>query len=269
MDISFIILTWNSENYIKKCVDSLIHSVGNRQLVYEIFIVDNGSTDRTPFIISEIEKLYHGKIKGIFLKNNTGTTYSRNLALRKAKGRHIAILDSDIEIAYGTIEKLMYVLDSDKRAGLVAPRIIYPDGRLQKSIDKFPSVFSKLIRFFFLRKIEALENSKVMDLNVKEVDYAISAMWIFKKELLDNVGLLDEKIFYAPEDVDYCLRIWKMGYKILYVPEVFIIHHAQEISRRFKINQALINHLKGLIYYFRKHRYFIVRPKVRESIYYD
>jgi GT2 family glycosyltransferase len=81
-----------------------------------------------------------------------------------------------------------------------------------------------------------------------------------KKEVLKNVGLLDENIFYAPEDVDYCLRIWLAGYKVVYNSEVSAIHHAQEISRGLKINRATINHIKGLAYYFKKHKYILKCP---------
>jgi GT2 family glycosyltransferase len=93
-----------------------------------------------------------------------------------------------------------------------------------------------------------------------EVDYAISAMWIFKRELLNRVGFLDEKIFYAPEDVDYCLRIWKCGWKVVFDPAVTCIHHTQEISRK-RIGRATFQHILGLLYYFKKHQCFFVRPE--------
>ena len=72
--------------------------------------------------------------------------------------------------------------------------------------------------------------------------------------------MLLEKIFYAPEDVDYCLRIWKNGLGILFVPAITVIHNAQEISRGFKLNKATIEHIKGLGYLFWKHRYFLKKP---------
>ena len=105
------------------------------------------------------------------------------------------------------------------------------------------------------------EGSEELQSNsITDVDYAISAFWLFHRSLLDKVGLLDEKIFYAPEDVDFCLRIWKAGYRIVYQPSACIIHHTQEISRGWKLNSAKINHLKGLVYFFIKHRYFMRKP---------
>lgn len=108
-----------------------------------------------------------------------------------------------------------------------------------------------------MEKTEAL---KPPSNEVINVDYAISAFWIMKKSVLEEVGLLDEKIFYSPEDVDYCLRIWKSGHAISYIPFVSVVHHTQEISRGFKLNTAFLNHVKGLFYYFTKHRYCFFPP---------
>jgi len=106
------------------------------------------------------------------------------------------------------------------------------------------------------------EGSEELQSNsITDVDYAISAFWLFHRSLLDKVGLLDEKIFYAPEDVDFCLRIWKAGLRIVYQPSVSVIHHTQEISRGWKLNSAKINHLKGLVYFFVKHRYLFTPPQ--------
>lgn len=263
MDISFIILTWNSEYYLDTCIKSLLNSLNERSFVYEIYLIDNGSTDNTRSIINKYKKLRPKEICPILLDYNTGTTYSRNMALRKAKGKYIVFMDSDIEVFRGTIEKLTDVLDNNKDVGLAVPKLTYSDGTFQKSTDNFPTVFSKIFRYFFLKSMENEENRMSQGLQPKEVDYAISAFWVLKKKIIEQVGLLDENIFYAPEDVDYCLRVWKKGYKVLYCPEVLAIHNAQEISRGIKINKSKINHIKGLLYYFKKHKYVFQRPAVK------
>ena len=89
------------------------------------------------------------------------------------------------------------------------------------------------------------------------VDYAISACWLLRKEIFFRVGLLDEKIFYSPEDVDYCIRVWKNGYQVHYVPQVSIVHDAQELSKPkgLFLNKFTFRHIKGLLYLFIKHKY--------------
>ncbi len=262
MDISFVLLTWNSEKYISKCLESLFADMNKTQFSYEIFIVDNGSKDNTIQTIKSFKDKFTSHIIPIYLEKNRGTTYSRNLALKRAKGEYIVIMDSDVEVCKGTIEKLIQIFKHRPNVGMAAPRLIYDDGRLQKSTDDFPTILSKFRRFFFLKLIERKEKKADIGTDIREVDYAISAMWILKRELLHSVGLLDEKIFYAPEDVDYCLRVWQASYKVVYMPHITCVHHAQEISRGFKINRATFEHIRGLIYYFQKHKYVFRRPKI-------
>jgi GT2 family glycosyltransferase len=258
MEISFVILTWNSAQYIERCLDSLLIHLGQRFNSYEIFIVDNGSTDKTQELINKYCEDWPGAITPVFLEKNTGTTYSRNLALKKAAGDFIAVLDSDVIIPSEIFGPLVSVINSSSEIGMVVPRLVYGDGRFQKSTDDFPTLFSKLYRYFWLKRIERNEEFKRN--GVCPVDYAISAFWLFKKEVIQKIGYLDEFFFYAPEDIDFCLRVWKAGYKILYVPDVIAVHDAQEISRDFKMNKAMIEHVKGLLYFFRKHRYLFRKP---------
>ena len=170
-------------------------------------------------------------------------------------------MDSDMEVNSKTFSALISALNNKPSIGLVAPKLVYGSGALQKSTDVFPTITHKIYRYFFLKKIENEENLKKQADLPQHIDYAISAFWLFKKELLESIGLLDEKFFYAPEDVDFCLRIWQQGYKILYVPQTYAIHYAQEISRGLKFNKAMREHIKGLIYLFFKHRYLFRRPK--------
>ncbi len=213
--------------------------------------------------VRSFQKRYPAHIFPIFLNKNTGTTYPRNLALKRATGKYVIVMDSDVEVHQGTITALIKTLDMDHRMGLAVPKLLYPNGNLQKSVDVFPTVFTKFFRYFFLKAIEKKENKVLQETELREVDYAISAMWVMKGEVLETVGLLDENIFYSPEDVDYCLRLWRAGYKIIYNPLVSVIHDTQEISRGFKVGAATFSHIKGLAYYFKKHGYFLRRPAIK------
>lgn len=264
-DLSFIILTWNSSDYIKDCLKSITFSLETSKLFYDIWVVDNGSKDNTLKLLTEFQKRYGSKIHRILLKTNMGTTCSRNLALRQAQGKYICLMDSDVQITKGIIEKLISDLNRGEKIGLAVPKIIYPNGNLQKSHDKFPTLIHKINRFLFLKEIEQKEATEsVSDVSL-EVDYAISAFWLFKRKLLMTIGFLDEKIFYAPEDVDYCLRIRKGGYIIIFDPCISVVHDTQEISRGLKFNKFFFIHLKGLFYYFMKHRYFLSFPRFTEK----
>lgn len=255
-DVSVVILTWNSGKHIRTCVESTMEDLLHCSLSFEIYVVDNGSMDNTKEILEGLVSNHGDCIKPIYLENNMGTTFSRNLALKKAVGKYICIIDSDAYPKKGCFEQLLSRLTINPKIGIVVPKLVYPNGHYQKSTDVFPTIFQKIFRLFFLKYMEAKETIP----GEGPVDYAISAFWMMKRELLKLVGYLDERIFYAPEDVDYCLRVWKAGYSIYYVTDATVVHDAQEISRGIKINRATLNHMRGLSYYFRKHKYLFKRP---------
>lgn len=253
MDVSAVVLSFNSKRYIETCVRSLVKSYTEAALDGEIYVVENGSIDGSVEILKSLQAEIGQVLQVIYLPENTGTTRSRNMALRRAQGRAVLILDSD---AYMNAPALRAMLDYQRafpKAGLIAPKLIYPDGRFQLSVDVFPTVARKLQRFISLRELEKREPPAAAG----PVDYAISACWLLGKNAIEATGLLDERIFYSPEDVDYCIRIWKAGYQVHYFPVVSVVHDAQEISRPkgLGINKFTIRHAKGLLYLFLKHRY--------------
>jgi GT2 family glycosyltransferase len=265
MKLSFVILTWNSARYVQVCFERISAALDGRGIDYEILVLDNGSSDGTVALLERHAREHGRKLRVFYEPENLGTTRSRNILLREARGEYVCIMDSDVEIFPGVIETLLAQLNERAGAGMVVPRIRYPSGNWQKSFDGFPTLANKINRFARLRAIEQLEGEKIGQ-GAHEpfrIDYAISAFWLMRRSLFERAGLLDEKIFYAPEDADFCLRVWKAGCSIWYVPQVEIIHHTQEISRGFKLNRAKWNHIAGLAYYFAKHRYLLRAPMFR------
>ena len=256
-DLSFVILTWNSESYLQRCFDSLIAKCQSERLAFEIIVVDNGSSDDSLTIFNRYKRDYPDTFELILLSENTGTTYSRNLGLKQARGNCICILDSDTQFADGNLAEVLQRLAEERQVGLIAPRLQYPDGTVQNSVKRFPTFWHKLSKLpKALLKIPVPNRDFYSDFPFvaeRSVDSAISACWFFRKELVEEVGLLDEKIFYSPEDLDYCLRVRKAGRQIIYCPDLTVIHHTQQISHKKPLSKVSLSHFGGLLYYFRKH----------------
>ena len=254
--LSFIILCWNSERYLEGCFTSIIRKCSEENIKYEIIVIDNGSHDDSRQIFDTYKKNYGNRFTFILLPTNTGTTHSRNLGLKRAKGHYICILDSDTEINKGKITYILRRLD-DKKIGIVAPKLLLNDGQIQNSVKKFPTLPIKMLKVLnAVFKISLPDLDFYESLACKEefkVDSAISACWFFRKDLLDEVGFLDEKIFYSPEDLDFSMRIRKAGKEIVYYPRFSIIHYTQHISHKMPFSKNSLSHFFGLIYYFQKH----------------
>lgn len=267
MDVSFVILSWNSARFLNGCISSIHSDFAGSHLTYEVFVIDNGSKDGSLEILSEYQAKGY-PLNVIPLGHNTGTTFSRNIGLRMAHGRYICIMDSDIQFCQEkTLETLVLALEREPRAGIIAPMLNYPSGNHQKSFDQFPTIGNKLKRIFFLRKMERIEGLRqFVSKNVIEVDYVISAFWLFHRDLIGTIGLLDENIFYAPEDVDFCLRTWLSGSPVLFCSGTTVIHNAQEISRKKPFSKSGFMHLQGLYYYFRKYGYCFGLRRLRKRI---
>jgi GT2 family glycosyltransferase len=268
--LSFIILSWNSEKYLVSCFDSILLKCQIENISYEIIVVDNGSSDKSRSIISHYQKSYPTKFKGIALHKNRGTTYSRNIACKQAKGEYICILDSDTIIKDGSLVDIIKTLSKNVNIGIIAPRLLLPDGSIQNSVKKFPTLIHKIskipkallkvpvLHFDFYQSFPFTENTLV--------DTAISACWFLRRNLFAEVGFFDEKIFYSPEDLDFCVRAWKKGFKILYYPSLKVLHDTQQISHTRPLSRNSLRHLRGLLYYFRKHGGWLSTNGLRKEI---
>lgn len=258
MLFSVVILSFNSQRTLERCLTSLSQALLSFDEESEVFVVENGSKDKSPEILGDWAKTHPQMIKPIVFDHNTGTTVSRNSAIARSSGQYVLILDSDAYVTAEALLKMKEHLDNNPDVGLVAPKLFYYDGRFQMSVDKVPTLWHKLKRFLYLNKMQSKIDHH--NLTTKSVDYAISACWMLSRAAVTAVPKFDENIFYAPEDVDYCMQLWVANQKVVYLPTVSVIHDAQELSRGFKISAFHIKHLKGLFYLFSKYNYFFSAP---------
>jgi len=264
IDLTFVILTWNSEKYLESCINSIINKCREEQIQQEIVVVDNGSTDRTLVLLERYKAQYPAIFTFIHFMKNYGTTFSRNIALNIARGDIICVLDSDTKIERGSISSIISKLRLDRQIGLIAPKLMLGDMTIQNSVKKFPSFIEKITKAVCI-VINA--NRPTTDFykdfpfeRDTVVDNAISAGWFFRKDILRDVGYLDEKIFYSPEDLDFCRRLYNSGYITIYTPTLEITHYTQQISHRRPFSYLSISHFVGLLYYHVKHGGWLLRP---------
>lgn len=261
---SVVILSYNSERTLKNCLDTLMGTLSQYDEPSEVFVVENGSVDNSKEILGSFVDKYPETMVPIYFKENTGTTHSRNNALSRVQGKYVLVLDSDAYIEKEALDTLTERLNSSGNIGMVCPQLRYGDGRFQISTDEFPTLFKKLKRFLSLNKMQG--NVDVDALEETDVDYAISACWLMSYEAVKKTGFFDENIFYSPEDVDYCINLWKAGFRIRYIPQAQAIHDAQELSRGFKLSFFHFSHLAGLFYLFQKHKYFFTPKRLRHRL---
>lgn len=265
-DIAFVILTWNSAAYIERCVDSL--EKGFSQLHIQACVVDNGSSDQTVEILRRKQQFCQRiSLDIVSLKDNLGTTISRNIGINKVREntRFICVLDSDTEVSETAFLDMIDVLENNPHIGVIGPRLESPDGSIQNSGRAVPTLTVKLLKVLpfaaFRKKGEAMEQVILSPNGLTRVGYLMSACWLFPKHIVDDVGLLDENIFYAPEDVEYCLRIWTHGYAVVYDSRVAILHIWQRLSRKRLLSKHNWEHIKGLLYLFSKYKFCFRRKK--------
>lgn len=257
MNLSVILIGYNSWHFLEKNLAAL--SFLEADTDSEIIYVDNGSQDHT---IQKTKELYP-HIKIIKNKKNNGVAVARNQALSKASGDYLWILDSD---TIPTKEAMLTMLDFIKKRtdiGLCGCKMYGQDGKIQNSCRFYPTIGGKLKKAInilrkylnphFRSKDDFYDYDMAQD-QPFEVDYVIGACQLIRREAFEKVGFLDENIFYGPEDADYCLRMKLKGYKVYYIPQVSIYHAYQRVSSHSLFSKLNLMHIKGLIYYFWKHK---------------
>ncbi|NMD37288.1 MAG: glycosyltransferase [Christensenellaceae bacterium] len=269
-NVTFVILTWNSEKVIKNCLESIYNL---KETNAQVVVIDNGSKDNTVKIIESFinQTISNKELELIKSKENLGTTITRNMGIKKAKeGYNICILDSDTVINDDAINLMIDYLNKNPKCGIVGPRMKDSKGVEQTSARNFPTVTEKFLKVIPLKSIQKIANDLHTIKNtegkiIHEADYLMSACWLLQKGLIDNVGLLDENIFYAPEDAEYCIRVWKSGYSVVYNGEANIIHEWQRISKQKFFSKMNKVHLQGLYYMFKKHNYWFSTKRLKNK----
>ena len=231
-DLSIIIVSYNTRDLITKCLDSIKETA--RSISFEVFIIDNGSTDDSVEVIKKYVKEDKSQ-KTHFVENdkNLGFSKANNKAMKNAKGRYVLFLNPDTVIYPRTLDYMVKYMDENKQVGAATCELIMPNGEIDDASHRgFPTPWNSFNHFSGFSKI--FPHSRIFsgysqgwkDLNkTHEIDALAGAFMIVRREAGDQVGWWDEDYFFYGEDLNFCYDLIKRGWKIMYVPEVSILHY--------------------------------------------
>jgi GT2 family glycosyltransferase len=249
MDLSIIIVNWNTEDLLCQCIDSLTLTLN--KINAEVFVVDNGSTDGSVGAVRD-------KFPGVSLIENPvnlGFAKANNQALSLAKGGYLLLLNPDTQVRGDAIEKMVALMNSQPKTGIVGPQLLSADGSKQNSIANFPSLATELLNKSLLRWLfpEKFPGKETDYTGPVEVDSVIGACMLVRREAVEQVGLLDEEYFLFLEETDWCYQMKKAGWKIYHVPQAEILHF-QGKSAEAEKGKARIEYYRSRYHYFRKNK---------------
>jgi GT2 family glycosyltransferase len=243
-DASVVVVTHNALPWIERCLESVRGE--------EVVVVDNGSSDGSADVVRE---LLPGAT--VIEQENVGLAAGWNRGLEAAGGRYVLILNSDAWLTEGSLRRLVLFADEHPDAAVVGPRLLNPDGSLQRSVRGFPTLWRLATEYLFLRKLAP--RSRALNAfyaagfdhdSVREAEFLMGACLLVRREAVEEVGPLDESFFLFSEETDWCYRFRQAGWKVLFFPGAECVHvgGASHGGRLFREN------VRGHLRFLAKHR---------------
>jgi GT2 family glycosyltransferase len=247
-DISVVVVNWNTRALLERCLDSLETQRGTVGL--EVIVVDNGSNDGS----QELVRQAHPKVRLIANPDNRGFSAANNQGLDASSGRYIFLLNSDTEVEASSLRALIGYGDAHTEAGIMGPRLLNNDGTLQPSGGRFPTVLSTMAGLFGADRLSGRPRyGTTRDYSQPAVvDEVSGAAMLVRREVIEQVGSLDESFVWGYEDVDLCRRAHLAGWQVHYVPAA-TVRHEWGASRRLAPSATVLMAINGRRHYFRKH----------------
>lgn len=258
IEISVVIVTYENETEIAVCLDALFAELENFRS--EVFIIDNASRDRTGEIVRKKAAQFGSPMQPTFIVNdvNLGFTKALNLGLSKCRGKFILVLNPDTRFQNGSLKILLDSLQTGEMTGVIAPQLINPDGTVQASCRRFPrrrDVLFTILGLSTLFPQSGFNSWKMGDFDHRQrrsVDQPQGACLLFRHDVLEKVGLWDERFPMFFSDVDWCRRVKQSGFDIAFEPKAKVVHQ-KGVSIKKKRAAMLWSSHKSFYSYFRKY----------------
>ena len=252
MDLSIIIVNWNTCEFLKACVDSIYATLVNEgELSFEIIVVDNASEDGSPEMVTTC----YPKIHLIENKKNEGFAKANNQGAEISQGRFLLLLNPDTLLHPMSISRLFEHLDSHPEVGAAGPRTLNPDGSLQISAYRSPTLLRETWRLLNLDTFIPLSYYPLdffNSTNYQNVEILNGSCIVIKSELLRQIGLFDEQFFIYSEEYDLCERIRDAGWQLHWLPDAIITHYVGQSTKQ-KPDAMFLELYQNKIKFYRKH----------------
>jgi len=260
MELSVIIVNWNTRDLLRRCLESIAAAVTG--IAHEIIVVDNASSDGSGVMVKERFPAVH------LIENpeNRGFGAANNQALRIMAGKYALLLNSDAMLTENAVSELIASLERRPDAAMACGQLLNADGSRQNSIAAFPTLLTltanmPLLECLFPRRFPG---KRQMYSEPVEVDSGIGACLLVRKRAIDEVGMFDERYFFFFEETDWAFRMRRARWKVLHVPTAFIYHlQGQSIGRDVR---SRIEFYRSRYQFFRKWRGDLYYLSVRVAI---
>lgn len=252
--LSICIVSYQTRHYLNRCLDSIYQA--SLQRPFEIIVADNGSCDGT----SEFLRNEFPQVQLIQNPQNLGYTVAMNQALRLAQGNYLIQLNPDTEVHPAAFDLLADFLDAHPEVGICGPKVLNPDGSLQRSCRRGESTPLAVIAHFTALDRLFPNNPKLAQYwmsyrnedEIHEVAGVSGSCMMIRREMVEQIGYLDERFFAYQEDADFCFRARQAGWKVMYVPTAKILHYGGVGGSHVQPYRSIIEWHRSYWNYYRK-----------------
>lgn len=265
-EVSICVVTFRDRDNVIRCLES-IEQHADRS--HEVVLVDDASGDGTVAAVRE-------RFPAVQIherSENGGLVAGRNDAVSRVRGDYVLMLDSDTELRPGTLSALIDAFAADPTIGLAGPRLIGPAGELQLSCRRYPPFLIPFLRrgpYARLNPSPVVHRRHMMmdfdHASERPVAWVSGAAQIWRRDVARTVGPYDRRISsYGGEDLDWCLRVWRGGWSVHYVPSAVVMHHHQQVTRRDMYARSSFRALRDWYYLQAKHWRLRRDPRLTEA----
>lgn len=253
IDVSVSIANFGQRLLLEQCLRSLFET--SEGLSLEVFVVDNASRDGSVDMVRE----EFPDVQLIVNENNRGYAAANNQAIARSRGRYVLVLNNDTVVLRNAIPSMVAFLNEHPQVGMLGPRVLNSDGTLQRSCSTFPSLWRLTSRALYIDKLlpgnpvtGTLSMSYWEYDSISEVDVISGCCMLVRKDVIRQVGLMDERFFFYAEEADWCYRAKQNGWKVCFLPEAEIIHYGGR-STEDCTGEMHTQYFRSRLQYYEKH----------------